>query len=261
MDADQALGRLAAHRVGDARAHVAALGHVARVAETAHELGPGPRGSAQVPADLGRLGGEAVPGQGREHEVEGVLGAAAVRRRIRERADGVEHLDHGAGPAVGHDQRQGVLVLRAHVDEVDVHAVDLGDELREGIEPLLDPPEVVLVLPVARQRLRRRELDALRAVGGKLLARPAGRGEASSEVVDRLPGKLDVEWPDRRSGLDSDAHEDLPRSSSDPASRPYASNSGRASRETGSLPALSGGVSPTELFAAREASLLVRFHR
>ena len=88
MDADQALGCLAAHRVGDAGADVAALGHVAGVAEAAHELGPGPCRPAQVPADLDRLAGEPVPGQGGQHEMEGILGAAAVRGRVRQRADG-----------------------------------------------------------------------------------------------------------------------------------------------------------------------------
>ena len=74
MDADQPLGCLAAHRVGDAGAHVAALGDVAGVAEAAHELGPGPCGPAQVPADLDRLAGEAVAGKGGQDEVEGILG-------------------------------------------------------------------------------------------------------------------------------------------------------------------------------------------
>ena len=87
MDADQPLGCLAAHRVGDARAHVAALGHVAGVAEATHQLGPGPCGPAQFPAELGRLGREAVPGDGRQHEVERILGAAAVRGRVGQRAD------------------------------------------------------------------------------------------------------------------------------------------------------------------------------
>ena len=64
--------------------------------------------------------------------MEGVLGAAAVRGRVGQRADGVEQLDDGAGPAVGHDQRQRVLVRRLDVDEVDVHAVDLGRELRQA---------------------------------------------------------------------------------------------------------------------------------
>jgi hypothetical protein len=103
VDADQALGRLAAHRVGDAGAHVAALGDIVAIAETAHQLSPGPCGPEQVPADLGRLGGEAVTGHGRQHEVERILWPAAMLGRVGQRADGVEHLDHRAGPAVSHD--------------------------------------------------------------------------------------------------------------------------------------------------------------
>jgi hypothetical protein len=51
------------------------------------------------------------------------------------------------------------------VDEVDVHPVDLGDELRQRVQPLRDTPEVVLVQPVTTEGLQNRELDALRAVG------------------------------------------------------------------------------------------------
>jgi hypothetical protein len=39
------------------------------------------------------------------------------------------------------------------LDEVDVHAVDLGDELRQRVQPLRDAPEVVLVQPVATEVL------------------------------------------------------------------------------------------------------------
>ena len=173
MDSDQTLGCLAAHRVGDAGTHVAALGHVAGVAETTHELGPGARGAAEVPADLERLAGEPISRQRGEHEMERILGAAPVRRRIRQRPDGVDHLDHGAGPAVGHDQWQRVLVRRLDVDEMDVHAIDLAHELRQRVQARRDPPEVVFVLPVARELLQRSQLDALRPVGGQLLARPA----------------------------------------------------------------------------------------
>jgi hypothetical protein len=63
VDAGQPIGAQASHRVGDAGADVTALGHVAVVAEPAHELRPGPRGPHEVPADLGRLTGEAVSGQ------------------------------------------------------------------------------------------------------------------------------------------------------------------------------------------------------
>jgi hypothetical protein len=62
--------------------------------------------------------------------VEGVLGAAAVGRRVGERLDHLQELDDRAGPAVGHEQRDGVVVGRADVRELDVQPVDLGDELR-----------------------------------------------------------------------------------------------------------------------------------
>src|SRR3712207_8514150 len=48
---------------------------------------------------------------------EGVLGTSAVRGRVGERADGLEQLDDRAGPAVGHEKRQCVLVTRARSEE------------------------------------------------------------------------------------------------------------------------------------------------
>ena len=209
MDADQALGCLAAHRVGDAGAHVAALGHVAGVAESTHELGPGPCRPAQIPAHLDRLAGEPVPGQGGQHEMEGILGAAAVRGRVRQRADGVEQLDHGAGPAVRHDQRQRVLVLGLDVDEVDLHAVDLGRELRQRVQLRLGLAPVVLGRPVARERLKRRRLHTLRAVVDELLAGPARRSDAPTQLGKLLFRDLDVERTDVDGGLDGRTHEDL----------------------------------------------------
>ena len=139
--------------------------------------------------------------------MEGILGAAAVRGRVRQRADGVDHLDHGAGPAVGHDQRQRVLVLGPDVDEVDVHAVDLGDELRQRVQPRLDPPEVVLRRPVARELLNRRQLHALRPILNELLARPTRRRNASTEVVQDLVRNLNLEGADVDAGLDGATHE------------------------------------------------------
>ena len=87
MDAGQPLRRLAAHGVGNGGALVAALGHVTVVAEAAHQLRPRLCHAAGVPADLGWLGGKTVPGDGRHDEVEGVLGAPAVRGRVGQRAD------------------------------------------------------------------------------------------------------------------------------------------------------------------------------
>ena len=125
VDAEQACGRLARHRAGDGRAPVAALGDVARVSEALHQLRPGARDAVGVPAGAGRLAGEAVARHGRDDDVEGVLGAAAVRGRIRERTDDLELLDDRSRPTVRDDHRQRIRVARADVDEVNVDAVDL----------------------------------------------------------------------------------------------------------------------------------------
>ena len=196
MDADQPFGGLATHRVGDAGAHVAALGDVPGVAEAAHQLGPRAPDASEVPPGLGRLGREAVAGHGRQHEVERVLGASAVRGRIGERADGVDHLDDRAGPAVRHDQRQRVRVRGLHVDEVDVHAVDLGLELRQRVQLRLAPAPVVVAHPVPSQRLHRRQLYALGTVRHRLLGRPARRVDAAAQLGELLLRDVDLERAD-----------------------------------------------------------------
>jgi hypothetical protein len=183
-------------RVGHGGAHIAALGDIAGVAEATHQLRPRLGGAAGVPADLGRLAGEAVAGQGRQHQVERVLGAAAMGGRVGERPDGAEQLDDRAGPAVRHDQRQRVRVRRLHVKEVDVHLVDLGRELRQRVQLRLDPPEVVVGRPVAGELLHRRQLHALRPIGDQLPGGPARRGDAPPKVVQCLVRNVDPEGTD-----------------------------------------------------------------
>ena len=48
MDAEQARGCLAAHRIGDDGPDVATLGDIAAIAETAHQLRPGARATRPV---------------------------------------------------------------------------------------------------------------------------------------------------------------------------------------------------------------------
>src|SRR6185437_15129697 len=48
-----------------------------------------------------------------------------VCRGVGQRADDLQLLDDGSRPTVRHDQRQGVLVRGANVQEVDVEPVDL----------------------------------------------------------------------------------------------------------------------------------------
>ena len=81
---------------------------------------------------------------------------------------------------------------RPDVDEVDLDPVDLGRELRQRVQPRLDPTEVVLVRPVARERLDRRQLHALRAVLDELLGGQARRRDAPAQVVDLFLRDLDL---------------------------------------------------------------------
>ena len=73
---------------------------------------------------------------------------SAMRGGIGERVDDLELLDHRAGPAMRDDHGERVLVLRLHVDEVDVEAVDLGEEVGKGVQPRLAFAPVVFVGPV-----------------------------------------------------------------------------------------------------------------
>ena len=70
-----------------------------------------------------------------------------MSRGIGQRLDDLQLLDDRAGPPVIDDQRQGVFVIGLDVNEVDVQTVDLGDELRQRVEPGLDLAQTLL-LPV-----------------------------------------------------------------------------------------------------------------
>src|SRR3712207_2421995 len=133
----------------------------------------------------------------RDIGVTGVQTCALPICRVGQRSDGLEQLDDRAGPAVRHDQRQRVLVRRPDVDEVDVHAVDLGGELRQRVESLLALAPVVVGRPVASELLQRLELDTLRAIFDELLGGPARRGDASAEVVEILFRNVGAEGSDR----------------------------------------------------------------
>ena len=155
MDAHELRGRLDRHGVRDLSAHVAALRDVSRVPQALHQHDPGARDARVIPAGRRRLAREPITGDRRDHDVEGVLRAAAEGRGVGERADELDLLEDRAGPAVRDDDRQRALVLRTHVDEVDVEPVDLGDELRQGVELRLALAPVVVRRPVAREVLER----------------------------------------------------------------------------------------------------------
>ena len=115
---------------------------------------------------------------------------------IRQRLDDLELLDDRARPAVRDDDRQRAVVLRAHVDEVNVEPVDLRDELRERIQPRFDFAPVVLRAPVRRERLHRGELHALRIVRDQLAIRPPRRLDAPIQIGELCVRRLEMKRTD-----------------------------------------------------------------
>jgi hypothetical protein len=131
----------------------------------------------------------------------------SVRRGVGERIDDLKLLDGRARPPVGHDERQRILMLGAHVDEVDVHPVDLGDEVGQGGEALFELAPVVIGGPIGSQRLNRLELHALRGIS--LPVGPARRRDASTEICQFIFWNADVEPANPGWGFDSASYDDL----------------------------------------------------
>jgi len=152
---------------------VAALRDVSCVTEALHQRRPRLGDADGIPSRRRRLAREAVARQRRNHEVERVGCAPAVRRGIGERIDDLELLDDRAWPSMRDDHRQRVLVLRADVDEVNVEPIDLGYELREGVQFRFALAPLVVLRPVARKFLRRRKLHALRGIRDGFPIRPS----------------------------------------------------------------------------------------
>ena len=97
---------------------------------------------------------------------------------------------------MGDDQRQGVRMTGADVDELDVEPVDLGHELRQGIQLRLRLAPVVVRSPVADERLDLVQLHALGLIGDRLPRGPPRRRDAAAEVDERLLGHVDAEGTD-----------------------------------------------------------------
>ena len=115
-----------------------------------------------------------------------------MRRGIGQRTDDLQLLDDRARPAMRDDERQRILVLRTHVDEMNVQPVDLGDELRQGVESRLDLAPIVIRRPIARELLHRRKLHALRRIRDGFPVGPSRGGDALGEVSSSSCGKLTV---------------------------------------------------------------------
>ena len=126
--------------------------------------------------------------------MEGVRRACAVLRRVGERIDDLQLLDGRTRPTVRDDERQRVLVLGAHVDEVDVDPVDLGDVVGKGGEALLELAPVVVRRPVGGECLDRLEPHALGRI--RLAVGPSRRLDAVAQVLELLLRDVDRELAD-----------------------------------------------------------------
>src|SRR3954449_229315 len=93
------------------------------------------------------------------------------------------------------DQGHRVWVARLDLNEVDVHAVDLGRELRERVQLRLAFTPVVLGSPVTRELLKFSELRTLRLISHGLLVRPSRCRDAALHIGKRLVWKVRAETP------------------------------------------------------------------
>ena len=115
--------------------------------------------------------------------MKGVSWIAAISLRVGQRPDDLHEIDNRAWPAVGDNQRQSVRFGGADVQEVDVLPVDLGGELRVGVELGLPGAPVVTVSPVLDEFLHPLQAHAVVRPGAGDLVGPAGALEPLLQVV------------------------------------------------------------------------------
>ena len=107
----------------DERTVVRAVHAVLGVAETAHELVVRLRHAGRGPTGVGDRVRESEPRSIWDHEVE-----------VAQRVDHLEVVDRRAGVVVRKQQRGRAVMLRADMDELDGLPVDLGREMRHGVD-------------------------------------------------------------------------------------------------------------------------------
>ncbi len=140
----------------------------------------GARGANRIPAGRAGLARKAVARQRRDYQMEGIRRACAIGCWIRQWIDDLQLLDDRAGPPVRDDERQRPVMFRAHVNEMDVEPVDLGHELRQGMQSRLHLAPIVVRRPVAREFPHRRQLHALGFIRDGLLFGPVHGRDAAA---------------------------------------------------------------------------------
>lgn len=108
-----------------------------------------------------------------------------MRRRIGQRIDDLEELDHGTRPAVSDDERQCVRIRRADVQKVNAKPVNLGSIPCEAIERPLAAPPVVARVPILQQAAKLLDRRALRPILDRFVLRPARVCQTSLQILER----------------------------------------------------------------------------
>src|SRR5207244_13169258 len=137
--------------------------------------------------------GEPVTRKRRDDDVKGGT-IDAVDMWIGQEWHERKQLDERARPTVGQNQRNTVPISGPLVDEVDVHAVELGAKLSGRVQLALLSLPIEFVGPILKQLSKVLTVSSLLPSSAWCLIRPAGLTNALSEVrqylcldVDREP--------------------------------------------------------------------------
>src|SRR4029453_4600711 len=164
---------LQGHERGNPGPEISALSPVAIVTQTTHEAVPQPGDVLIVDARPTGPFGEPVTRKGRDDDVKGGT-VDAVGKWIGQEWHERKQLDERARPAVGQNQRNTVPVSGPLMDEVDVHAVELGAEMSGRAQlPLLCLP-IEFAGPILKQLPKVVKVSPLLPSSAWCLIRPAG---------------------------------------------------------------------------------------
>ena len=83
-------------------------------------------------------------------------------------------------------------MLRTNVNEMNVEPVDLGNEVRNGVDLRLALPPIVLGPPILRELLHRRQLHTLCGVGDLFALRPLCGLNALAQIGEVCLRRLEV---------------------------------------------------------------------
>src|SRR5882762_11429612 len=85
-------------------------------------------------------------------------------------------------------------MFRTNVNEMNVQPIDLGDEIRQGVQSCLALAPVVVRAPIARECLTGRELYALRCVRDRFPFRPLCRVYTPAQFGKFCFRKIHIKW-------------------------------------------------------------------